>query len=144
MPLGVGIAYWVCLASPRTSFYIPFHFGIADFPAGYRLPSQRPTAEAYERKVQTPFTANPQEAFWTFSNFRDKMDRKGPEAMERLKAEVQSLAGHSFRLENTVDHRVASLLQKGDTAIVAEELKTASEDVYQRSLEAMSRVLSGE
>ena len=41
MPLDIGIVYWVCLASPRTSFYIPFHFGIGDFPAGFRLQSQQ-------------------------------------------------------------------------------------------------------
>ncbi len=76
MPLEIGIVYWVCLASPRTSFYIPFHFGITDFPLGYRLSSQRPETQEYDRKVQAEFKPDVQEAFWTFSNFRDKMDRK--------------------------------------------------------------------
>ncbi|MHC4744868.1 MAG: C69 family dipeptidase [Planctomycetota bacterium] len=36
-PLDIGIVYWMCLASPRTSFYIPFHFGISDFPVGFAI-----------------------------------------------------------------------------------------------------------
>ncbi|MGE5294059.1 MAG: C69 family dipeptidase, partial [Solirubrobacterales bacterium] len=64
-PLEMGIVYWVTLASPRTSFYIPFHFGISDFPVGYRLSSKRPEAQEYDSKVQAAFKLDVQEAFWT-------------------------------------------------------------------------------
>ena len=79
MPLDIGIVYWVCLASPRTSFYLPFHFGIADFPAGYRLSvAAADSAGVRPQGAGAVRSSNPQEAFWTFSNFRDKMDRKRP------------------------------------------------------------------
>ncbi|MHC4681801.1 MAG: C69 family dipeptidase, partial [Planctomycetota bacterium] len=47
MPPDIGIVYWVCLASPGTSFYIPFHFGIPNFPEGFCSESQRPSEEFY-------------------------------------------------------------------------------------------------
>ncbi len=85
-PLDIGIVYWMCLASPRTSFFIPFHFGISDFPAGFAAGSaQRPSKELYNRVVESPFRADAMRAFWTFSNFYNKVDAAGAEAIERTK-----------------------------------------------------------
>lgn len=35
MPAEAGALMWGCLASPETSPYIPFHFGVRDIPAAY-------------------------------------------------------------------------------------------------------------
>jgi len=140
MPAEVGIAYWVCLASPRTSFYIPFHFGIADFPIGYRLESQRPTARAYDRKVQAAFTADPQEAFWTFSNFRDKMDGKGAPAMERLRAEQQRIERDAATIQRPIEE-AACRLYENDSSTALRLLENYSKGVYMSALEAMSAAL---
>ena len=143
MPLDIGIVYWVCLASPRTSFYIPFHFGIADFPAGFRLPSQRPTAEAYDRKVQAPFAANPQEAFWTFSNFRDKMDQRDPRRWSGCKAEQQRIERNAVAMQKPVEDG-GSRLYDSDRATAVRLLENYSKGVYLSSLEAMDAVLRQE
>jgi membrane dipeptidase len=141
MPVDLGVVYWVCLASPRTSFYIPFHFGIADFPAGYRLESERPTAEAYDARVQAAFAANPQEAFWMFSNFRDKMDRRGPAAMERLRARMQRVERTAVALQAPVE-QAARRLYDADRDMAARLLENYSKGVFASSMEAMSAVLS--
>ncbi len=138
----IGIVYWVCLASPRTSFYIPFHFGIADFPIGYRLESQRPTARAYSRKVRAEFAADPQEAFWTFSNFRDKMDGRGAPAMERLRAEQQRIERDAATIQRPIEEAAYRLYEDHNTTALR-LLENYSKGVYMSTLEAMGVSLAG-
>jgi membrane dipeptidase len=142
LPADIGLVYWVCLASPRTSFYIPFHFGIADFPLGYRLEPEQPTAEAYDRKVQAEFTANPREAFWTFSNFRDKMDRKDAVTMQRLHAEQQRIERQAVETQGPIEEAANRLYGNHKTAALR-LLENYSKGVYMSTLEAMSKSLDG-
>ncbi len=141
MPLDIGLVYWVCLASPRTSFYIPFHFGISDFPAGLRLEVQKPTAEAYNRKVQAPFTVNPQEAFWTFSNFRDKVEARGPTAVAAVKTAAQRIEQNAIALQKPLE-KTALRLYRSDKATALRLLENYSKGIYLSCLEAMDAVLS--
>jgi len=141
VPLDLGLVYWVCLASPRTSFYIPFHFGLSDFPAGFRREAQQPTREIYDRRVQAPFTANPQEAFWTFSNFRDKADGRGPGVATAVKAEAQRLEQEAVALQRPVEE-AARRLYKTDKATALRLLENYSKGRYLSCLEAMSSILS--
>ncbi|MEN6335807.1 MAG: C69 family dipeptidase [Phycisphaerales bacterium] len=143
LPRDIGIVYWVCLASPRTSFYVPFHFGVAGFPAGYRLASQQPTAEAYDRKVQAPFTANSQEAFWTFSSFRDKMDREASSKMERLWTEQRRVEQDAVEMQKPIEE-TACRLYPTDKAAAERLLGNFSKGVYLSSMEAMALTLSVE
>jgi dipeptidase len=141
MPLDIGIVYWVCLASPRTSFYLPFHFGIGEFPAGFRLASQRPTSEVYNRRVDAPFAVNPQEAFWMFSNFRDKVDRGGPIITAAAKAEAQRIEQDAVTMQKPIEE-TALRLYKSDKAATMRFLENYSKGVYLSCLEAMNTVLS--
>ena len=143
MPLDIGIVYWVCLASPRTSFYIPFHFGISDFPTGFRVESQRPTSELYDRRVQAPFVANPQEAFWTFSNFRDKVDAHGPTVVAAVKTAAQRIERDALALQKPLE-KTALQLYRSDKAAAPRLLENYSKGIYLSCLEAMNTVLSQE
>jgi dipeptidase len=140
VPLDIGIVYWVCLAAPRTSFYVPFHFGISDFPAGYRLESQRPTSEVYDRRVQVPFTADPQEAFWTFSNFREKVDARGPTTVAAVKTETQRIEQDAVAMQKLLE-KTALQLYRSDEAAALRLLENYSKGVYLSCLEAMNTVL---
>ena len=140
VPADIGIVYWVCLASPRTSFYVPFHFGISDFPAGFRLESQRPTREAYDRRVQAPFAANPQEAFWMFSNFRDKVDRRGPTAVAAVKAAAQRIERDAVAVQKPVEE-AARRLYKTDKTTALRLLENYSKRIYLSCTEAMGNIL---
>jgi dipeptidase len=145
MPLDIGIVYWVCLASPGTSFYIPFHFGIADFPAGWRLGSERPTAEAYNARVRAPFTADPQQAFWTFSNFRDKVENGGATAARKANDAsyaARQIERDSVGLQKPLEE-TARALYPTDKAAAMRLLENYSKGVYLTVLEAMNAVLSG-
>jgi dipeptidase len=141
MPSDIGIVYWVCLASPRTSFYIPFHFGISDFPAGWRLESQQPAREAYERRVRAPSTADPREAFWTFSNFRNKVEKAGPAAVAKTKAEARRIEQDAVNKQESIEKAACELYQT-DRAGTVRMLEDYSKRVYLSCVEATSALLA--
>ena len=142
VPLDIGIVYWVCLASPRTSFFIPFHFGISDFPGGFRLESQRPTNEFYESRVHAPFAANSQEAFWVFSSFREQIDRRGSTAVGAVKDQAQRLEREAVALQKPVEE-AALRLYPSDKAAAVRLLENYSKGIYLSDLETMNTLLSG-
>jgi len=142
-PADIGLVYWVCLSSPRTSFYIPFHFGIPDFPAGWRLESERPTGKVYTHRVQAPFAANPQEAFWVYSNFRDKADDAGPAMVARTKAEAERLEREAVAMQPSIEEAARRLYEK-DRASAMRLLENYAKGVYLSSLEAMSTICARE
>jgi len=141
MPLDIGIVYWTCLASPCTSVYIPFHFGIADFPAGYSSKSQKPSKDFYEAKISSPFQANPFEAFWTFSNFRNKIDNAYSSKITRVKALCREVEKKAFILQKPLEETACRLYTEDKTAAM-QILANYSKGVYLSSMEAMDRVLS--
>ncbi|MBN2132067.1 MAG: C69 family dipeptidase [Sedimentisphaerales bacterium] len=143
LPRDIGIVYWACLASPRTSFYVPFHFGITDFPTGWRLDSERPAKAYYDRRVQAPFAANPLEAFWTFSNFRDRVADEDPAAVEAAQKRARDLERHALELQGPIE-RAARQLYETDRPAAARLLENYSKRVYVASLEAMGAVLPEE
>jgi len=142
MPLDIGIVYWVCLASPRTSFYIPFHFGISDFPAGFAAGSQqRPSAELYNRVVRSPFRADPRRAFWTFSNFYNKVDSAGPATIELVQSHARRIEKSAFAKQGPLEQTARREYSKNkETAI--KTLADYSDGIFLSSLEAMKQVIS--
>lgn len=142
MPLDIGLVYWVCLASPRTSFYIPFHFGIADFPSGFCLESRQPTSDAYRSKVRAPFAANAREAFWVFSNFREKIEGLDPAMVATVQGAASRSEQNAVVLQKPVEE-AALQAYKSDKAAAARLLENYSKGIYLSCLEAMSTLLSG-
>jgi len=144
MSSDIGIVYWVSLASPRTSFYIPFHFGAASFPIGYSVSaSDRPTSEYYDSKVKTAFFCDPREAFWMFSNFRDKMERGNPATMEKLRAEQTRVERTAMEMQEAIEEAAGRLYER-DRPAAARLLENYSKGVYLSAMEAMATVLSPE
>jgi len=143
LPADIALVYWVCLASPRTSFYIPFHFGISGFPTGFLLESERPTREAYDRRVEASFAPNPQEAFWMFSNFRDKIEKKGPEAIARSKAEARRVEHNAVKLQRRIE-QAAGEIYETDRAVAMRLLENYGRGLYLSCVEVMDKTLSAD
>lgn len=141
-PLDIGIAYWMCLASPRTSFYIPFHFGIPDFPAGFAAGSQqRPSEELYDRVVESPFRADAMRAFWTFSNFYYKAEAAGADAIAETKMRAVDIEQNAFAMQNSLEQAARKLYKRNKVA--ASRMLTAySRGIYLSALEASDAILS--
>jgi dipeptidase len=141
MPLDVGIVYWTCLAPPRTSFYIPFHFGISEFPAGYASRSQRPSESFWDSKVSCPFRAGPLQAFWTFSNFYDKAHNAPADTIGRVRTLAENIEKNAFALQKPLEEAACRLYKK-DKAAAVQMLANYSDGIYLSSLEAMDKAIS--
>jgi len=141
MPLDIGIVYWACLAPPRTSFYIPFHFGMSDFPVGFCSKSERPSIISYNEKVSSTFQADPLQAFWTFSNFYNKVQGASAKVFARVKAQVEQIENNALSLQHPLEE-IASKLYKQDRAKATQILSNYSKGLYLSSIEAMDIILS--
>ena len=142
VPLDIGIVYWVCLASPGTSFYIPFHFGISDFPVGFCADSQQPSAQFYDAQVSSPFKADTLRAFWTFSNFRDKVDLASPVVVAQVRTRAEEIEKNAFARQGTIEESARWLYTKDKTA-AGKVLYDYSDGIYQSSLNAMEKIIVG-
>ncbi len=141
IPLDIGIVYWTCLAPPRTSFYIPFHFGISEFPAGFSSKSERPSKIFYDEKAGRPFQTDPLQAFWMFSNFRNKVDNASAKTISRVKALAKGIEKNAFTLQKPLEEAACRLYTK-DKVAAMRMLANYSNGIYLSSVEAMHSVLS--
>jgi dipeptidase len=140
MPADIGIVYWVTLAPPRTSIYIPFHFGISDFPAGYRSISKRPSMDFFSQKAREPFKADPREAFWTFTNFRDKIESGSDELFADLRIHAERIEGRALETQKPFEG-VVRRAYSDDRATAGQLLTKYSHGMYQSSLETMEKII---
>ncbi len=141
MPGDVGIVYWATLAPPRTSIYIPFYFGISDFPAGYRSISNRPSMDYFSKKVSRPFKADPKGAFWTFSNFRDKFADAPDEAIDKIMNQAERIEENAIAKQESFEKAVSRTYAE-DKAKAANLLTDYSRQMYLSSLEAMESIIT--
>ncbi|MDH4239517.1 MAG: C69 family dipeptidase [Phycisphaerae bacterium] len=141
IPLDIGIVYWVCLAPPRTSFYIPFHFGIPDFPAGFSSKSARPSIISYNERVGCTFRADSLQAFWTFSNFYNKINNTSAKAVAKVKAQAEQIEDDALSMQRSLEEAACGLYAE-DKAAAMRILANYSNGIYLSSMEAMDRILS--
>jgi len=139
LPRDIGIVYWVCLASPDTSFYLPFHFGIPDFPAGFSSQRERPSESAYKARIQAPFRADPLQAFWTFANFREKVHSAPAQAIEQTKRSAEEIMTTTLKLQKPVE-QTTSRLYTEDQSAVRDMLANFSRGTYLSVIEAMDGI----
>ena len=141
LPREIGAVYWFCLASPDTSFFMPFHFGIAEFPAGFSTKSERPTAVSFDARIQAPFRPDPMKAFWTFSNFRDKVHGRGDAAIKQTQTAAKKLLDEALSLQGSMEEAAARLYAE-DKAAARNLLANYFNGIYLSAIEAMSGVIS--
>ncbi len=141
MPSDVGIVYWVTLAPPRTSIYIPFHFGITDFPDGYRSMSKRPSMDFFTQKASGPFKADRREAFWTFTNFRDKVENAPGGVFADFRARAEQIERRALAMQEAFEG-VVCRQYAGNKAAATESLTKYSHGTYLSSIEAIERTVS--
>ncbi len=91
--------------------------------------------------MQAPFTADAQEAFWTFSNFRDKVEARGPVAVDRAKAEATRLEHSAVNLQRALEEAARGQYETNKPAAVR-LLETYSRGVYSSAIEVMDAILS--
>jgi hypothetical protein len=131
----------MCLSSPRTSFYIPYHFGISEFPAGFSLESQRPSKAFFDEKLNYPFQPDPLKAFWMFSNFRNKLSSASTDIIASVKALAVQIENDALTVQKPIEEAARRLYARDKTAAM-QILTNYSNGIYLSSIEAMQKVLS--
>ena len=139
LPRDIGIVYWFCLASPDTSFYLPFHFGIPAFPAGFSTPSERPSASDFDARIQAPFQADPLQAFWTFANFREKVHSTPAQAIEQTRRRAEEIMATARRLQKPLEETAVGLYAE-DASAARDVLANFSRGIYLSVMETMDGI----
>jgi dipeptidase len=141
MPLETGLCWWVCLGSPCQSVYIPFHFGISQFPESYAGESQTPSETYYNMMLQDPMRVKNPEAFWLFKSVGYRFRSEYAEHAKRLRAQVDGLESRLIEAREKVEAEAGRLLAD-DPQAAADHLAAFSQDCYFRALEALERVVN--
>jgi len=139
-PADIGVVYWLCLAAPAESFYIPFHFGITDFPPDFRGPSRRPSQQEYESAIASAFCAERAGAFWTFSSFCHNVRNAPPDIAARVRAEAARIERAAFEAQEQFEN-AATAVYATDRTRTARILAAYSNRIYEAALEAMEGIL---
>ena len=139
VPLDIGIVYWVCLSAPCASCYIPFHFGISNFPVGYATNGAQPSDELYQEKINEPFRANASQAFWTFSNFHNKVEPDYGNRIARVKEAVEELEKKALSLRQPLEQAVFQLYST-DRVTALTMLENYSNGLYMSAMGAMVNI----
>ncbi|UCC43477.1 MAG: C69 family dipeptidase [Candidatus Zixiibacteriota bacterium] len=142
MPLDLGITYWVCLGSPCTSFYLPFYFGADRFPAGYAGFPEAPDEETFDTRLQSPFVADPGQAFWTFSNFHYHIDNDFHDRLATIQEKIRALEGRAHDMQAGFESKLR-VLYAADKAAAGGRLVEYSTSLYQAAMDAMAEVMAG-
>jgi dipeptidase len=140
MPLDIGIVYWVCLSVPCASCYIPFHFGISNFPMGYATDSTEPSDELYQRRVEATFRSDSVHAFWIFSNFHHKIEGEYADKIKEVTIEFDAIEKVALSKQQQIE-RAALQLYPIEKATALRMLTNYSLEIYLSALEAMARVM---
>jgi len=146
-PKDIGLVYWMCLGSPETSYFIPYHFGISTFPPGYAADSERPSNALYNKWISAPFQADPMQAFLTFANFREKVGQMPDATRARVLTEARSFEAKALHMQEPLEKTaqqlyfqnkagVTALLTNFSHGLYASALKTMADTVSQKSAEA--------
>ncbi len=136
MPADIGLVYWVCLAPPCVSVYVPFHFGIPRFPDAYSTVSETPTEEYFRQRVAPPFTADTQDAFWLFSHFYYSLAEEYDGAIERAVQKTRKGETSALALQKQLETKALELYPT-DTTAARKILYNYSASLYGSAREAL-------
>jgi len=140
LPRDIGVVYWMCLAPPETSVFIPYYLGISAFPLGFVTDAQRPTQALFGQRVSGAFRPDPLGAFWTFSNFREKVLGMANDARARTLKAAQALENRALGMQKPFDAAVRELYTQ-DKSTAQALLSNFSNGLYMSALDAMTQTL---
>ncbi len=91
--------------------------------------------------VGSPFQTDPLQAFWMFSNFRNKFDNASANTISGVKTLAEEIENNAFTLQKPLEEAACRLYTK-DKVAAMRMLAHYSNGIYLSSVEAMHRALS--
>ena len=140
LPLDIGVVYWMCLAPPETSVFIPYYLGISEFPMGFVTDTKRPHRDLFDQRVCAPYRADPLGAFWTFSSFREKALGMAQDTRTQFLKRAQALENTALRQQKSIDECARDLYTQ-DKSAAQQLLTNFSNGLYVSALNAMTKTL---
>ena len=95
----------------------------------------------FSRRVTEPFKADPQKAFWTFSNFGDKVDGASADVVDRVRASAGQIEMRAFAAQKRLEKAVCKSYD-ADKTVATQLLTNFSDGIYLSSLETMESIIS--
>lgn len=95
----------------------------------------------FSDKVSRPFKADPQEAFWTFSNFRDKIEGASEETIDRVRAHIEQLEERALAGQKQFE-KVVCRVYANDKKAATRRLSNYSHGAYRSYLKTMVKTIS--
>ena len=92
-------------------------------------------------KESAVLRADPLQAFWTFSNFYNKVYGASAKTIARVKAQAEKIEDNALGMQRPLE-KAACKLYPEDKAAAMRILANYSDGLYLSSMEAMDRVLS--
>jgi len=142
MPVDIGVIYWVCLGSPCSSVYRPFHYGLERFPAGWYTQTEAPEETFYETSTHGRVNVtSEQDCFWNFSRLRTLIEQF-PAARAALRMTAESIEAKAFeRLES--EQVMARQSYPDDPAGTIKKLQAELDEIYLIGLKQIQEVVDG-
>ncbi|MBN2170112.1 MAG: C69 family dipeptidase [Candidatus Krumholzibacteriota bacterium] len=141
-PRDLRLVYWACLGRPCTGCFVPFYFGVPDFPAGWRAGGpDRPDPEAWRAWVAPPFRSDPLNAYATALNFQVRLDACYGARIGALREWLDDIEARAVWLQASFED-TARRLQRRDPEAAAAMLLDFARGFHASALEAMSETLS--
>jgi len=143
-PNDVQLVWWVCLSLPCTSCFVPFHYGIPDFPAGWQSggPDQ-PSEETWQSWTDAPFEANAENAFATAINCQARVREDYSGRIGALRERFAAIEADALERQSSFEKKVLKVWAS-DQEAAALMLLEFSKGIYDASLEAMADVLAAD
>jgi len=140
LPADVGIVYWVCLGSPCTSFFVPFHFGMEKFPAAYITSNRMPFEDYYKKMIERQYNTSIFKAFWKFVNFRNKVHSDFTVIYPELKSAMESYEKQVVTLRQSVVKTALGLYPEHKDAALG-MLDNFSHSYYANAVKTMDKIM---
>lgn len=136
----IGLIYWATLAPPCGSVYIPFHFGITEFPTGYVTGNEQPSEEVFGAKTSASFAAIPEKAFWTHVNFQYQLESVYGEKTSELTDKINKIETRALSRQALIEKK-AREMSKDNMPAARSLLGNYSRGIYLEALEMMAEIL---
>ena len=95
----------------------------------------------FSGKVSHPFKADRREAFWTFSNFRDKINGAPVDVVKGVRTRVEQIEERALATRKSFEKAALNSYAK-DKVTASQLLASFSRGIYLSSLETMEKIIS--
>lgn len=140
LPADIGLVYWVAIGSPCASIYVPFHFGIDTFPAGYYNDHQVAGDDECLELLKRPIDWELENVFWTFSRIRDRVLADYARLAPAVRAHLEKIQAQALAEQETIERTALELYEADKNAMVA-MLEFSAWGYYQEAVEPLVLIL---